>query len=242
MQSNEPRRCRLTTHDYRLANFAKEYSNWIDSGRRLPEGVSAELVAGRRLLDVGCSFGRHLATFGRLGAHAVGIELEEPYLRLSRVFAQRESTPPPVVAQATAASLPFVSRSFDVVFCRLVLNYVPVRAALGEFARVLARGGRLILAFGTFQEGVDFIRTAKWRGNVRTIAWRTFGLMNSVLLQPTGHQASLRARGRMYRIHTPTWPSTGWMRRELVRQGFVAPPGGFQFQSIARRFHAVRKS
>ena len=105
IESNEPRRCRLTTHGYRLANFAKEYSNWIDSGRRLPEGVSAELVAGRRLLDVGCSFGRHLATFGRLGAHAVGIELEEPYLRLSRVFAQRESTPPPVVAQATAASL-----------------------------------------------------------------------------------------------------------------------------------------
>ena len=135
-----------------------------------------------------------------------------------------------------------MSRSFDVVFCRLVLNYVPVRAALGEFARVLARGGRLILAFGTFQEGVDFIRTAKWRGNVRTIAWRTFGLMNSVLLQLTGHQASLRARGRMYGVHTPAWPSTGWMRRELVRQGFVAPPGGFQVNRSPVVFHAVRKS
>ena len=199
IESNEARRFRLTTQGYRIANFAKEYSNWIDSGRQPPEGVSAELVAGQRLLDVGCSFGRHLATFGRLGAHAVGIELEEPYLQLSRVFAQREGIPRPIVAQATAASLPFVARSFDVVFCRLVLNYVPVRAALSEFARVLAPGGRLVLAFGTFQEGVDFIRTAKWRGNMRTVAWRTFGLMNSVLLQLTGHQASVRAGGRIVR-------------------------------------------
>ena len=79
IESNEARRFRLTTQGYRIANFAKEYSNWIDSGRRLPEGISAELVAGRRLLDVGCGFGRHLATFGRLGARAVGIEFEEPY-------------------------------------------------------------------------------------------------------------------------------------------------------------------
>jgi SAM-dependent methyltransferase len=240
IESHEPRRFRLTAQGYRIANFAKEYSNWIDAGRQLPEGVSAELVAGRRLLDVGCSFGRHLATFGHLGAHAVGIELEEPYLQLSRVFAQREGIPRPVVAQATAANLPFVSRSFDVVFCRLVLNYVPVRAALAEFARVLAPGGRLILAFGTFQEGVDFIRTAKWRGNMRTVAWRTFGLMNSVLLQLTGHQASIRAGGRMYAVHTPTWPSTGWMARELGRQGFVPPLGGFQVNRLPVVFHALR--
>ncbi len=184
------------------------------------------------------SFGRHLATFGRLGARAVGIELEEPYLQLSRVFAQREGIPRPIVAQATAASLPFVDRSFDVVFCRLVLNYVPVRAALSEFARVLAPGGRLILAFGTFQEGVDFIRTAKWRGNMRTVAWRTFGLMNSVLLQVTGHQASVRAGGRMYAVHTPRG------RRPLDGPG--ACPAGVR--PAARRvnrlpdlvFHALR--
>jgi SAM-dependent methyltransferase len=240
IESSEPRRFRLTKQGYRIANFAKEYSNWLDSGRQMPEGVTPEVIGGRRLLDVGCSFGRHLATFGRLGAHAVGIELEEPYLQLSRVFAQREGIPRPVVAQATAASLPFVSRSFDVVFCRLVLNYVPVRAALSEFARVLVPGGRLILAFGTFQDGVDFIRTAKWRGNTRTVAWRTFGLMNSILLQLTGRQASLRARGRMYAVHTPTWPSTTWMARELGRQGFVAPPGGFQVNRSPVVFHALR--
>lgn len=236
----DPRRFRLTTRGYRIANFAKEYCNWIDSGRQIPEGVTPALIEGRRLLDVGCSFGRHLATFGRLGAHAVGVDLEEPYLQLSRVFALREGIARPLVAQATAAHLPFASRSFDVVFCRLVLNYVPVRDALGEFARVLVPGGRLILAFGTFQEGVAFVRTAKWRGNMRTVAWRTFGLMNSVLLQLTGHQASLRARGRMYGVHTPTWPTTGWMGRELGRQGFVQPAGGFQVNRLPVVFHALR--
>ena len=237
-----PGRCKLTTDGYRIGNFAKEYCNWIDGGRQLPEGVSSGLIAGKRLLDVGCSFGRHLATFGRLGAHGVGIELEHSYLELSRAFALREGIDPPAVARATAAALPFVSGSFDVVFCRLVVNYVPVRAVLQEFARVLVPGGRLVLAFGTFQEGFDFIRSAKWRGNMRTVAWRSFGLMNTVLLQLSGYQASVRAGGRMYSVHTPTWPTAGWMGRELKRQGFVMPPGGFQVNvtPLPVVFHALR--
>ena len=233
-------RFRLTTPGYRIANFAKEYCNWIDAGRPVPEGVNPDWLAGKRLLDVGCSFGRHLATFTRLGAHAVGIELELPYLQLAQPFALRENIPRPIVAQATAARLPFVAGSFDVVFCRLVLNYVPVRAVIAEFARVLAPGGRLVVAFGTFGEGVDFIRTARWRGNLRTVGWRAFGLLNTVLLQLTGHQASVRARGRMYAVHTPTWPTVGWMRRELVRQGFAEPPGGFQVHRLPVVFHALR--
>ena len=240
IESADPPRFKLTAQGYRIANFAKEYCNWIDAGRQVPEGVNPEWIAGTRLLDVGCSFGRHLATFSRLGARAVGIELELPYLQLSRPFALREHIARPIVAQATAAGLPFRDRSFDVVFCRLVLNYVPVRAVLREFARVLVPGGRLILAFGTFQEGVEFIRSAKWRGNLRTVGWRTFGLLNTVLLQLTGHQASLRARGRMYAVHTPTWPTTGWMGRELVRQGFVEPPGGFEVHRLPVVFYALR--
>jgi SAM-dependent methyltransferase len=242
IDANDPGRCHLTRDGYRIANFAKEYCNWIDAGRPVPEGVRPEWIAGKRLLDVGCSFGRHLATFGRLGARAVGIELELPYLQLSGPFALREGIARPRVAQATATALPFLDRSFDVVFCRLVLNYVPVRAALAEFARVLTPGGRLILAFGTFQEGVDFIASAKWRGNLRTVGWRAFGLANTILLQLTGHQASLRARGRMYAVHTPTWPTIRWMARELGRHGFVEPEGGFQVNRLPVVFHAVRRS
>jgi len=77
-------------------------------------------------------------------------------------------------------------------------------------------------------------------GNMRTVAWRSFGLMNTVLLQLSGYQASVRAGGRMYSVHTPTWPTTGWMGRELKRQGFVMPPGGFQVNRLPVVFHALR--
>jgi SAM-dependent methyltransferase len=233
-------RLKLTASGYTLGNFAKEYCNWIDSGRRAPESVTADLIAGRRLLDVGCSFGRHLATFRMLGAHGVGIDLEETYIELSRVFAAREGIPLLPVARAEAQHLPFRDRSFDVVFCRLVVNYVPVRETLSEFARVLVPGGRLIIAFGTFGEGVDFIRRARWRGNLRTIAWRGFGLVNTIALQTIGRQMSIRARGRMYAVHTPTWPTRRWMGRELLRQGFVAPAGGFQAHAVPAVYHAIR--
>ncbi len=148
--------------------------------------------------------------------------------------------PPPRVLQADASHLPFATQSFDIVFCRLVLNYVPVRETLGEFARVLVPGGRLVLAFGTFREGVDFLRRAKWRGNVRTVGWRVFGLLNTILLQTTGVQARLRAGGRMYAVHTPTWPTPAWMARELRRHGFVPPPDGFYAHARPVVFHAIR--
>jgi SAM-dependent methyltransferase len=233
-------RLKLTPRGYTLGNFAKEYCNWIDTGRRPPESVTADLIAGRRLLDVGCSFGRHLATFRMMGARGVGIDLEETYLELSRVFVAREGIPLLPVARAEAQHLPFRDRSFDVVFCRLVVNYLPVRQTLREFARVLVPGGRLINAFGTFGEGVDFIRRARWMGNLRTIAWRGFGHINTIALQTVGRQMSIRARGRMYAVHTPTWPTRRWMARELLRQGFVAPAEGFQAHAVPAVYHAIR--
>jgi hypothetical protein len=51
------------------------------------------------------------------GRAAVGIELEEPYFNYRACSRSAEEHPAAVVAQATAA-FPFVSRSFDVVFCR----------------------------------------------------------------------------------------------------------------------------
>ena len=235
-----PGRYNLTACGYEIGNFAKEYCNWVDSGRRAPEGVSPEVIVGRRLLDVGCSFGRHLTTFRRMGARAVGIELEENYLQLSQLFAAREHLPRPPMARATAIHLPFGNRTFDVVFCRLVINYLPVRAALAEFARVLAPGGRLIISFLTFRDGAAFLRRARWRGNVRTVAWHTFGLVNTLTLQLTGCQMSVRAQGRMSSQHTPTWPTPAWLGRELTRQGFAAPAGGYQVHDAPVVLHALR--
>ncbi len=39
---------------------------------------------GRRLLDVGCGAGRHLARFGEVGAHPVGLDLSPELLGEAR--------------------------------------------------------------------------------------------------------------------------------------------------------------
>ncbi len=225
----------------RSPTLRRRYCNWLDSGRRAPEGLDGVQLAGRRLLDVGCSFGRHLATFQSLGADAIGVDLEENYLQLSRVFAEQQGLPAPRVARATATNLPFPSESFDVVFCRLVLNYVPVRPTLAEFRRVLARRGVLIVSFLTFDDTWKFVKQARWRGNLRTIAWRLFGLMNTIVMETAGRQLTVRARGRMYAAHTPTWPTPLWVGRELTRQGFSSAAGGFRVHDSPVVIRAIRQ-
>lgn len=241
-QFGETDRVRLTPSGYEFANFSKEYLNWIELGRLLPQGVSPELIAGRRVLDVGCSSGRHMATFSRMGARVVGIELQESYLALSRVLADWERIPPPTVARATAAKLPFRSESFDVVFCRLVINYCPLRLTLAEFARVLVPGGLLILTVETFSEKVEFLRRVSWRGNLRTIAYVLFGQANAIVMRLTGHQMSIRAKGRMYAVHSNIWPTRASFRREIARHGFEIPQERFVVNEAPTVLHARRDS
>lgn len=230
---------------YELANVAKEYCNWIEAGRTLPEGVTRELIAGRRVLDVGCSFGRHLVSFAANGASATyGIDLQENYLRLSRIMAARERVPAPQLSRAAAEALPFRDQQFDVVFSRLVLNYVSsVDRALSEMSRVVAPGGRLILRVDTLSDATRVLMRMHWIGNMRSTIWQVFGIANTLWLEATGTQLSVTARGKMYGQHSPTWPRDAWLRRQLPRYG-LSPinaadiPGA----SIPGLVHAMKQS
>lgn len=234
-----------TPAGYEIANVAKEYGNWIDGGRTLPEGVAREMIAGRRVLDVGCSFGRHLVSFAASGASATcGIDLQENYLQLSRIMAARERVTAPRLSRAAAEQLPFRDQQFDVVFSRLVLNYVSsVDKALSEMSRVLAPGGRLILRVDTLAESVRVLMRMRWIGNRRSTIWQLFGIFNTLWLEATARQLSVKARGRMYGRHSPTWPRDAWLRRQLPRHGLLpldasATPGG----SIPGLIHAIKQS
>lgn len=240
---------RLTTLGYEVANVAKEYVHWIDGGRQLPAGVTSDLLRGARVLDVGCSFGRHLLNFVGHGAHACGVEFQHNYLRLARPFAAREGVTTLQLARARAERLPYRDRAFDVVFCRLVLNYVSsIDATIGEFARVLQPGGTLVLTVDPLAVPLRAVLTHKWRGNARTMAFTLFGLANTALLQLTGQQIVLHRRGRMHAQQSPAWPTLGWLSRRLARHGFVPVngdslglsqhPGTFVARLSGRRSHS----
>ncbi len=87
------------------------------------------------LLDAGTGTGRRLS----LGtSRAVGIDLVFEMLVAGRR--------PPNLLNADFTSLPFRTAAFDLIWCRLAVGHLPsLRPAYSEFARVLSRGGTLIV-------------------------------------------------------------------------------------------------
>jgi SAM-dependent methyltransferase len=99
----------------------------------------ADVVAGQRVLDVGCGPGALTTELvARLGPEAVSaVDPSEPF-----VEAARERHPGVRVERASAESLPFPDRAFDAALAQLVVHFMddPV-AGLREMARVTRERG-----------------------------------------------------------------------------------------------------
>lgn len=91
---------------------------------------------GVRVLDVGCGSGEFLARLRALGAEPVGVDPAPAMVAAASAHAR--------VVQADAEHLPFEAARFDVVTAVNALQFADdTTAALHEFARVLAPGGRI---------------------------------------------------------------------------------------------------
>jgi ubiquinone/menaquinone biosynthesis C-methylase UbiE len=103
--------------------------------------------AGNRILDVGCGEGIAEVQIGRL--HVSQIRLVGVDLMIERVMVARHETKAHNqrvgFASADACHLPFLDGAFDSTFCVAVLQHIgDVDAAVREFARVTAPGGRVL--------------------------------------------------------------------------------------------------
>jgi len=112
-------------------------------GRRLVELAGVE--PGHRVLDVATGRGAVLfpaAERAGAGGEVVGVDLaEEMVAATAREIATRNVVARTVVMDAEA--LDFPGDSFDRVFCGFGIMFLPDRPrAIGEFRRVLRRGGR----------------------------------------------------------------------------------------------------
>ena len=108
------------------------------------------LPVGARVLDAGCGTGLLTLAFLRVHerpANVVSIDLSLRSLQTARRAAQKLPQLPRRrvgFAQSNALTLPFADETFDLVLTSGVLEYLPLREGLGELARVLAPGGRLL--------------------------------------------------------------------------------------------------
>lgn len=134
--------------------FAARASDW-DAIRSLyvsehqVETAMAEMLGSRpvgRLVDLGTGTGRMLELFGGDAARAVGVDRSPEMLRLARAKLA-EAVPTAELRQGDLTALPLGDGIADTVILHQVLHFVPQPGpALAEAGRLLAHGGRMLIA------------------------------------------------------------------------------------------------
>ena len=108
--------------------------------------AAAELEGRERVLDVGCGPGHTALAFAARAAEVVALDLTPSMLEQAGRLAAERGLRNLRFECADAAALPFGPGAFDVVTSRLSAHhYADPARFLGEAARVLAPGGRLLL-------------------------------------------------------------------------------------------------
>jgi SAM-dependent methyltransferase len=120
-------------------------AGWAELWGSFPTPAQDVLIAecgigpGTTVLDVGCGSGEFLARLRAVGAQPVGADPAPRMVTAASVHAD--------VVLADAERLPFDDGRFDAVTAVNALQFADdARAALSEFARVLAPGGRVGVA------------------------------------------------------------------------------------------------
>ena len=111
------------------------------------QAIARVLGQGRlgRLIDIGTGTGRMLELFAPAADTALGIDRSSEMLRLARV--KLASVPNTELRQADLYALPLGDAAADVAIIHHVLHFAQQPgAAIGEAARVLLPGGRLLIA------------------------------------------------------------------------------------------------
>lgn len=171
----------------RFGRWADSYErHWMQSRIFGPvQAVALDLAAAevssiRAILDVGCGTGRLLRAAAQRfpRARLEGVDAAPEMVRTAARLA-----PPGRVGLriARAESLPFADGSFDAVFSTLTFHHwADQPAAAAEIARVLAPGGRWLLA--------DFVASGFMRPARRLLRLRRFPSRRTLdaLLQPSG--------------------------------------------------------
>jgi ubiquinone/menaquinone biosynthesis C-methylase UbiE len=108
----------------------------------------SEASPGMTVLDVACGPGLVSVAFAAHGCFVTGIDVTAHCLDMARARAAEQAmTDRTTFIEAAAAAIPLPSDSFDLAVCRFAFHHMEApAAALGEMARAVRPGGRVLVA------------------------------------------------------------------------------------------------
>jgi SAM-dependent methyltransferase len=173
------------------------------------------LVAGDRLLDLGCGFGRHAYEAARRGADVVALDAGRDEVDgVASVFAamaeegELDRGARVATVQGDGYRLPFGDGAFDRVICSEVLEHLhDDGVAIGELVRVLRPGGTMAVTVPRYgPELVNWALSDDYHavegGHIRIYRRRQLlGRLRAGGLEVTG-------TGYAHGLHSPYW----WLR------------------------------
>jgi SAM-dependent methyltransferase len=118
----------------------------VDATSWISKYLEPHLLDARTILSVGCGPGVFLPELAALRPNTefVGVDVSEE--RIQQAESRLRGVPNARVQIGDAQALPFESGSFDFVFCRFLMEYLPdKRRALQEMVRVCRGGGKILL-------------------------------------------------------------------------------------------------
>jgi SAM-dependent methyltransferase len=146
-----------------------------------------------RWLDLGCGNGRHLAHLYKFIPNLVlsGMELSDLGVELCQKLEKSERLPVGCVSQGDMRLIPYKSSSFDIIYARLSLQYLPLlphtsiglAECLEELGRIIEPGG-LLVAICPMGEGFDYKLPFQYLSpeilnRLLTARWECVSLQNS---------------------------------------------------------------
>ncbi|MGC1453316.1 MAG: methyltransferase domain-containing protein [Candidatus Sulfotelmatobacter sp.] len=118
----------------------------VDAPSWISKYLEPHLQDAKAILSVGCGPGVFLRELAEIhpGAEFVGVDLSSE--RIHDAESRLRGVPNARVQLGDAQALPFESGSFDFIFCRFLMEYLPDKPkALQEMVRICRSGGKILL-------------------------------------------------------------------------------------------------
>lgn len=167
----------------RFGAVAPRYVTSVHAGGPDLAAIAERAAAGAcgRVLDLGCGTGHTAVAVAPQAAQVVGLDLTPAMLAEARALAAARGVANLRLERADAEALPFAAARFDLVTCRYAAHhFADPQRVLGEAARVLRPGGRLLLhdvvapeapVADTFLQALELLRDGSHVRDHRPSEW-----------------------------------------------------------------------